>query len=228
MTHTQKHAKYELADFFADCFTLILQLRKTHEYGDQEILRKRVHELLDKAEREAKDAGFSDEDIQMVIFALVALLDETIIASEWSQKDAWLAKPLQLELFDRFDAGEEFFVRLEKLRQRPQYDKGVLEIYYLCMTLGFKGKYQFQEREKLRQLIEETHDDLRHIKGKSAEILSLHGQRKDELVEVVSKEVPFLVVVISSVAIGFIFYLVMTLLISNAANTVINIINSII
>lgn len=228
MTHIQKHAKYDLIDIFSDCYTLILQLRKTHEYGDQEILRKRTRELLNKAESEAKEAGVNDEDIHMVIFALVALLDETIITSEWSQKDAWLARPLQLELFNRFDSGEEFFVRLEKLRRRPQYNKSVLEIYYLCMTLGFKGKYQFQEREKLRQLIEETYDDLRHIKGKSAEILSPQGQRKDEFVEVVSKEVPFSVVVISAVAIGFIFYLIMTLLISNAANTVNHIINSII
>jgi len=212
--------KKDLMEFCSACIALILQLRNTSEYGEQDTLRSRIHELLKKVERDAKVAGIDYEDIHYAIFALVAFIDETIIASGWSQKEAWLAKPLQLELFNRFDAGEEFFIRLEKLRQRAQYNKSVLELYYLCMTLGFKGKYQLQEREELRQIIEETYADLRHVKGRSAEILSPHGKRKDEIVEVVKKEVPAWVVIVSAFAIGFFFYLIMTFLISDSAGDV--------
>lgn len=219
--------KKDLMEFCSDCITLILQLRNTSDYGDQDTLRSRIHELLKKVERDAKVAGIDYEDIHYAIFALVAFIDETIIASGWSQKETWLAKPLQLELFNRFDAGEEFFVRLEKLRQRAQYNKSVLELYYLCMTLGFKGKYQLQEREELRQIIEETYADLRHVKGRSAEILSPHGKRKDEIVEVVKKEVPAWVVIVSAFAIGFFFYLIMAFLISDSAGDVKQIIESV-
>lgn len=226
--HTQLKKKQSLTDIFADCFTLILQFRNNSEYGDPEILRKRIKELLNKVELEAKDVGFNDSDIQMAIFALVAFLDETIIASEWQYKSTWLATPLQLELFDRFDAGEEFFSRLENLRQRSSYKQDVLEIYYICMTLGFKGKYQFQQREKLRQLIEESYDYLKHLKGKTAEILSPHGKRRDELVDVVSREMPIWIVGLSAAAIGFIFYVIMNLFISNGASRVIRLISRIV
>jgi type VI secretion system protein ImpK len=226
--HTQRQSKQSLIDICADCFTLILQLRNTSEYGDQDILRRRIRELLNKVEHEAREIGFDENDIQMAIFALVAFLDETIIASDWKHKSTWLATPLQLELFDRFDAGEEFFSRLEILRQKSSYKRDILEIYYLCMTLGFKGKYQFQQREKLHQFIEESYDYLRHLKGKSAEILSPHGKRRDEFVDVVSREVPVWIIGASAVAIGFIFYVIMNLLISNAATRVIRLISSIV
>lgn len=224
----ERHVKHDLLDICADCFTLILQMRRTSDYGDKDVLRQRVLELLNKVEREAKNAGIAVEDIQAAIFALVAFLDETIIASEWSQKEAWLAKPLQLELYNRFDAGEEFFLRLDKLRQGPQYNSDLLELYYLCITLGFKGKYQFQGRDILRKIIEETYIDLRRIKRKSTEILSPHGDRKDEIVKAMAKEMPIWVVIVIVLSLGFFFYLIMTFLITGAAESVVRTIKNII
>lgn len=219
--------KHDLLEICSDAFTLILQLRQTSEYGDLDVLRQRICELLNKIERDAKEAGIDYEDIHMVIFALIAFLDETIIASNWSQKPDWLAKPLQLEFFNRFDAGEEFFVRLENLRQRPQYYSSVLEVYYLCLTLGFKGKYQLQDREKLHRVIGDIYTVLKQVKGKSPDILSPHGQRKDEIIEVVKKEIPVWVIVVSAFAIGFFFYIIMTLFASNAAHDIIQFIDGI-
>ncbi|MFX1263720.1 MAG: DotU family type IV/VI secretion system protein, partial [Promethearchaeota archaeon] len=114
ITYVQGRRKQGLPEICSDCLTLILQLRRTSELGDQSVLKERIFSLLSKVEREAKEAGIESEDIQWAIFALVAFIDETIISSEWGAKDAWLAKPLQLEFFNRYDAGEEFFNRLEQ------------------------------------------------------------------------------------------------------------------
>ena len=131
-------------------------------------------------------------------------------------------------LYNRFDAGEEFFHRLDKLRQGPQYNSDLLELYYLCITLGFKGKYQFQGRDILRQIIEETYIDLRRIKRKSTEILSPHGERKDEIVKSMAKEMPIWVVIVIMLSLGFFFYLIMTFLITGAAESVVRTIKNII
>ncbi len=220
ITHVDARIKRGLPEICSDCFTLILQLRKTSEFGDQSVLKERIFSLLSKIEREAKEAGIDSEDIQSAIFALVAFIDETIISSEWGGKDTWLAKPLQLEFFNRYDAGEEFFNRLEQLRQRPHYKSNLLEIYYLCLALGFKGKYSFQSRDALQRIKEDTYGDLVHTKGRSAQVLSPHGQRKDEIANVVAKEIPLWVIVTSAVAMGFFFYLIMTLLLSGFADSI--------
>lgn len=227
-TQIETPRKHRLPEICAECFTLILQLRRTSEYGEQNTLRERIFSLLSKVERDSKEAGIDSEDIQSAIFALVAFIDETIISSEWGGKEAWLAKPLQLEFFNRYDAGEEFFVRLENLRQRPHYKSNVLEIYYLCLALGFKGKYRFQSRDILQRIKEDTYTDLTHIKGRSAYVLSPHGQKKDEIANVVTREIPLWVILTSALAVGFFFYLIMALLISGFADNVADLIRSIV
>lgn len=228
ITHVDSRTRRGLPEICADCFTLILQLRRTSEFGDQSVLKERIFSLLSKIEREAKEAGIDSEDIQWAIFALVAFIDETIISSEWGGKEGWLAKPLQLEFFNRYDAGEEFFNRLEQLRQRPHYKAPLLEIYYLCLALGFKGKYSFQSRDTLQNIKEDTYSDVLHTKGRSAQVLSPHGQRKEEIANVVAKEIPLWVIVTSAVAVGFFFYLILTLLLTGFADSVGRLIRSIV
>ena len=65
--------------------------------------------MIDRFERQARSAGIDNEKITKAKFAIVAFLDETIISSSWNQKEAWLSDPLQIKLFDTFNAGEEFF-----------------------------------------------------------------------------------------------------------------------
>jgi type VI secretion system protein ImpK len=210
----------DLSDICAEIFTLILQLRRTSDFGNLEVLRQRIKDLLGRVEAGARDAGYSSEDVQLVLFACVAFLDETIIASDWSQKDKWLARPLQLEYFNRFDAGEEFFVKLDLLRQRPRSMGPVLKVYHMCMSLGFRGKHQFLEREKIRSLIEETYAELFHGREKTVNRLSPHGARKDEIVAAATREIPVWVIAVFAAGIGFFFYLIMTVLISRIANDV--------
>ena len=98
-----------LPDISSECLMLILQMRSTNDYGNAAILKIKISELFEAFEIEAKSAGFENEKIQQAKFALVAFLDETIISSSWDQKYEWLTEPLQLKLFNTFNAGEEFF-----------------------------------------------------------------------------------------------------------------------
>ena len=204
-----------------------MQLRRTREFGDANILRQRFRELLERIERETRKAGYTQADIRLAKFALVAFLDETIIASEWNKKEEWLTRPLQLELFDRFDAGEEFFSNLERLRQRPLENISLLKIYYLCMALGFRGRYQTIDREEIRKLIEEVYTEITRLQRKPLRLLSPHGQRRDEIVDVVVREVPSWIIGVFALAAGFLFYLVMSFLINKSADKVVGAIKDI-
>ena len=207
-----------LADVFAPLFTLTLQLRAGREFGDAELLRGRIKALLDKTRKGAVRSGHAPEDVREAEFALVAFLDETLLSSDWSQKDQWLAKPLQLELFNRYDAGEEFFHRLDGLRANPGLHAEVLEVYYLCMALGFKGRYQLHGQEQLRALVEETQAEIARQPGMKAMMLAPNGRPRDAVVAEVQSRVPAWVLVVAALAIGFMVYLGMSFYISNTAD----------
>lgn len=211
-------ADKRLSEIFATCFTLILQLRAADEFGDPEVLRRRVKDLLDSAEREALRTGVSPDNIQMAKFAIVAFIDETIISSNWSQKDRWVSTPLQLDLYDQYDAGETFFTRLDKLREQPKANAEALEVYYLCMTLGFKGKYQLHEQERLREIIEGTYDELQRLPGMKPKALSPHGKPRGQVATEVKSKMPTWVIAVAAALIGLVIYMGMYFYISDTAD----------
>lgn len=103
--------------------------------------------------------------IQELKYVMVALIDELILHSNWQGKISWLSKPLQLDYFAEHLAGEGFFARLEMLRQNYLDNYEILEIYYICISLGFAGIYRIKGLEFLQALqvgLYQQIEDARH------------------------------------------------------------------
>lgn len=96
--------------------------------------------LLDQMDAKGAQAGVTRADLLEARYAIVAFLDEQVSRSPWHGKHQWLAEPLQLVLFNENTAGEGFFVHLGAL-ERDGSRLAALEIYYLCLALGFQGQF---------------------------------------------------------------------------------------
>jgi type VI secretion system protein ImpK len=226
---SQKTEKTQpISDIASECFMLILQLRSTDNYGDPETLKLRVSEMFERFERQARGTGIDNEKITKSKFALVAFLDETIISSSWNQKEVWLSDPLQIRLFDTFNAGEEFFTHLEELRQRSSTNKDVLEIYYLCLALGFKGKYQLQSPELLRRIIDDLNMELHPEMYKSVDTISPSGKTSDIIMPGSRGGLSTWIYPVSALAIFLIFYFIMSLSATGNADDVIEVLKNLV
>lgn len=95
---------------------------------------------LDKMVARGRARGFQDTELAEARYALVAFLDEQINRSNWPGRSEWMGQPLQLELYREYTAGENFFKRMRSLAQQGRFSPA-LEIYYLCLLLGFRGAY---------------------------------------------------------------------------------------
>lgn len=126
-------------------------------------LRSRVLNLFERAFRDAKSAGYSDTEIDDAGFAVAAFLDEAVSVSRWDQKDSWKLRNVSAVLFKAEKIGDEFYRRLDRLVDTPGEVLDVIEVYYLCIAIGFKGKYGF-ETEKLDPI----QSDLFRLLDKSA------------------------------------------------------------
>ncbi|MCX6624985.1 MAG: DotU family type IV/VI secretion system protein [Acidobacteria bacterium] len=106
------------------------------------------------------------------IFAAVAFLDESILNLRNAIFADWPRQPLQEEMFGHHVAGEVFFQNLQKLLGRTDsHDLAdVLEVYYLCLLLGFAGRYSIGGRGELRAVMEETAAKIRRIRHSSSEL----------------------------------------------------------
>jgi len=97
-----------------------------------------IHRLLSESEACVERGVSSRDDYDQARFALCAWVDEAILNSRWLQKNRWLNDQLQHVHYHTADAGEQFFERLNGLG--PQQLE-VREVYYLCLALGFAGRY---------------------------------------------------------------------------------------
>ena len=179
-----------LATFYGEPLALVLQLQAAAEFGDADVLRDRTKRLLRQAEREAQDAGYDRDDTREASFAVVAFIDETVQRSGWSDREAWLAQPLQLELYDRNDAGEEVLARLDDLRGAVSERVDVLEVYYLCLALGFRGRYEFLPPGEHRDLVASVYGDLARTPGLAPGPLAPHAEPAGRVAATVRRRVP--------------------------------------
>ena len=99
-----------------------------------------AEEINERMKRGADTGEFSREDFDLACFAVFSWVDEAITNSAWREKNLWLGEPLPLQrlYYDTANAGEIFFDRLNAL---GPHQRDVREVYYLCLALGFQGRY---------------------------------------------------------------------------------------
>jgi type VI secretion system protein ImpK len=157
---------WNLALGFQEVFTAVVRLRYNRQaVQDAEAFRAQMRQALRVAEQEARSRGCSPEDVKQVIFAVVAFLDESVLSSGNPVFANWPRLPLQAELFGNQLAGEIFFQELQKTLSRndSQESADLLEVYYLCLLLGFKGRYA--AGGDLRSITAAIEEKIRRVRG---------------------------------------------------------------
>jgi type VI secretion system protein ImpK len=158
-----------MALLFQEVLTAIVRLRATRQgVTDANAFRHHTREALKTAASQALAAGYTAEDTRHATFAAVAFLDESVLNSQNPIFGEWLRKPLQAELFGIHTAGEEFFVNLRELLGRGDSADlaDLIEIHYLCLLLGFSGRYSAGNRGELVQIMNFTGEKIRRVRGR--------------------------------------------------------------
>lgn len=178
-----------LLDLLYGGFYMMFLLRNGHAPTDIENFRDRVKRLLGRVDRGAQKLGLPTEDVFRSKFAFCALLDEIVLRSKFSIRDAWERKPLQLELFGEHIAGERFFQYLEELRNGGARHIQALEVYHMCLLLGFEGQHALDGSEKLGYITGRLGDEIIHLQGRRAEFAP-HWAPPDQIANKLRREVP--------------------------------------
>ncbi len=168
-----QHPPGELALALQEAFTVAARLRATRQAAsDAESFRQRVKQLLTIADDEARRAGYGPENVRLAVFAYIAFLDESVLNSGLPIFAEWPRQPLQEEIFGEHMAGETFFRYLQELlaRQDSPEVADVLEVFALCMLLGFRGKYSAGGQGNLQALIGAAQEKILRIRGGAAEL----------------------------------------------------------
>ena len=135
--------------------------------SDPAIFRQQIIDALKMADQQARRQGYSAEDIKLAIFAVVAFVDESVLNLRLPVFADWPRRPLQEELFGHHIAGEIFFKNLTELLGKSDSPAlaDLLEVYLLCLLLGFAGRYSMGDRGELRAITGTTEEKIGRIRG---------------------------------------------------------------
>lgn len=164
---TKRRAE-NLAYIYQQILTVIVRVRQNRQaVSDANAFRANIQAGLRSAEKDAVKKAYAPDDIRNATLAVVAFLDESVLNSSNSVFSSWHSMPLQEEMFGHHVAGETFFENLEKLMSRSDsHDVAdVLEVYALCLLMGYKGRYGLSGPEATRPIIDSTLEKIRRVRG---------------------------------------------------------------
>jgi len=171
----------------------------------QEQLIAEIGGFEDRALRQ----GSSQEQVRIAGYFLCLLIDETVLNTPWGNQSNWGHHSLLIRFHKEAFGGERFFQILDRLKQHPSQNLNLLELAYLCLSLGFEGKYRIA-RSGMRE-IEQLHQELylliQRLRGDSERTLSAHWQGLRNMRSPLARHVPLWVITAVAGSLLMVIYL---------------------
>jgi len=186
-------------------------MRSSTIRGDVPALRRQALEEIRRFEENARSAGIANEVIIAGRYALCAALDEAVLATPWGAHSDWAQQTLLNTLHREAYGGEKFFEMLERIAQDPARRIDLIELQYLCIALGFTGKFQLLEQGQMR-LAQTQHDifqRIRSVRSAPEQELALHWHGVEDRRHRLVRYLPWWVAVVAALAVittTFVFF----------------------
>ncbi|MNQ40753.1 Motility protein B [compost metagenome] len=155
---------------------LLTRLRRTLSHPMPASLRAQLLAYLRQFEEQAREAGVVQDEVMLSRYVLCTALDEAVLSTPWGSGSDWGKQSLLITLHNEAWGGEKVFQLLDHCLQDPRRRLHLLELLYLCMCLGFEGRYRVMNdgRSQLEALRERTGTTIRSVRGEIERELSPH------------------------------------------------------
>ncbi|MGY4491411.1 DotU family type VI secretion system protein [Pseudomonas sp. TE3610] len=155
---------------------LLTRLRSTLAHPAPASLRAQLLTCLRQFEERAQAAGVPRNDVLLARYVLCTALDEAVLSTPWGSASDWGKQSLLITVHNEAWGGEKVFQLLDHCLQSPRERLDLLELLYLCLCLGFEGRYRVlpDGRSQLDALRERTSAAIRTARGEHERELSPH------------------------------------------------------
>ncbi len=181
-----------LVDAAAGLLSLVPQLRATLHHADISGLFRHITGEIKSFQKQAQQNGAREKQIVAARYALCSVVDETVLSTPWGSDSAWSNQTLLSKFHNERWGGEKFFQIVKRISQEPARNLDLLELMYICLALGFEGKYRVSDRgrSRLEQVRDNLYQTLRRQKGEFERELSPRWRGLQQLGDALTSNVP--------------------------------------
>ena len=173
-----KNGLNPLVNAAATLLTLVHRLRSTMEHNNPPDLHKRLTEEIKAFERHARNRGIEADSVIAARYLLCSVIDEVVLNTPWGAGSGWSQHSLLSLFHQETFGGEKSFIILQRLLETPGTHLDILELFYLCLSLGFQGKYRVLPRggEQLEQIRDNLYNTIEQHRPSREGDLSPHWE----------------------------------------------------
>lgn len=168
------HGYNPLVDAALPLFGMVIRVRKMTNYESIGKLYSTVRDQISALDEEIRQHGYDSATQLAYRYALCTFIDEAVMGTAWGSNSIWAERSLLSVNHSETWGGEKFFTVLSRMMMDPARYRDVLEFKYLCLCLGFKGKYglQHNQNDALQTILVKLHRILRELRGETPESLT--------------------------------------------------------
>lgn len=147
--------------------SLATRLKETPHYSDIQTLHQHLSHEISAFETSAHKYGYRSETILIARYILCTMLDEFIVQTPWGNHSQWDDYRLLVTFQKESWGGDRLFLILERMSEDPVIHIDLLELIYVCLSLGVEGKFRYVENGKiqLEKIIENLYQLIRWQRG---------------------------------------------------------------
>lgn len=158
-----------LTDAATPLLGLVIRIRRLAEFGAVESLYQQVVDEVTAIDRELIEQGYERPTVVAYRYVLCAFIDEAVLGTDWGAHSVWSQHSLLSRFHNETWGGEKVFAILARMEQEPVRYNDMLAFIYLCLCLGFEGRYKVMEngRDEYEQILRGLHEQLQSLRAGS-------------------------------------------------------------
>ncbi|MFL1555180.1 type IVB secretion system protein IcmH/DotU [Pseudomonas sp. O64] len=130
-------------------------------------INDRLSSAVTQFETRALQCGVENSQVISARYVLCSVVDEAVVTTAWGTRSDWSRMSLLSRFHNETFGGEKVFQLLERLSRDPVKHLAMLELMYLCLSIGFEGKYRIMERgaSQLESVRDALYRQIRQVRG---------------------------------------------------------------
>ena len=155
-----------LIDAATPLLGLVIRVRRLADFHGVENLYQQVVDEVAAIDRELVEQGYERPTVVAYRYVLCAFIDEAVLGTDWGAHSVWSQHSLLSRLHNETWGGEKVFAITARMEQEPERYRDMLEFIYLCLCLGFEGRYKVMTngRDEYEQIIRGLYEQIRGLR----------------------------------------------------------------
>ena len=174
ITHHPKAGVNPLVDATAYLFSVLGKLKHLPSYRQLNKLQKELIQEINTFQETIKHHGFNAEYIIICRYILCATFDDILANTTWGGLGQWDSHCLLAAFNQDMHHQDKFFTILERALKEPALYIDLMELLYICLSMGYKGHYRSTEHNQyqLEQITNNLYKHIRAYRGSFSKSLS--------------------------------------------------------